>query len=125
MSFTTTFWGNSEQKLFSDQVIWSSNYTAIVYFIRVDVKILEKISNEIENRYYIHKINNAYQFVGNVLTWNVIKVEKGFADLELVIQKSPDKKHIIFKTKNDICTCFKLASIKSDDLIKKIIKQFD
>jgi len=122
MSFTTTFWGNSQQQLFADEVKYHSVTTLIIAFIKVDIKLLEHISDKIENRYYIHKINNAYQFVGNVLTWNVIKVEKGFADLELVIQKSPDKKHIIFRTKNDICSCFGLTNIKSDELIKKIIK---
>ena len=122
MTSITTFWGNSEQKLFSDQVIWSSNYTAIVYFIRVDVKILEKISNESENRYYMHKINNKYQYVGKVLTWNVIKIEKGYADLELVIKQCSKNKDIVFHTKNDVCSYFGFEYIQTEDFIKKIIK---
>jgi len=122
MSSITTFWGNSEQKLFSDEVIWCSSYTAIVHFNRIHVKLLESISNEIENRYYIQKINNKYQYIGKVLSWNVIKVEKGYADLELVIKQCPKNKEIIFYTKNDVCTYFGFTYIQNEDFVKKIIK---
>jgi len=122
MSSITTFWGNSEQKIFSDEVIWTSNYTAIVHFIHIDVKLLERIRNEIENIYYIQKINNKYQYIGKVLSWNVLKVEKGYADLELVIKQCPTNKEIVFYTKNDVCSYFGFRYIQTEDFVKKIIK---
>jgi hypothetical protein len=72
-----------------------------------------------ENRYYIHKINNHYQYIGKVLAWNVIQVEKGYANLELVINQCP-KQPIIFHTKNDVCFYYGIAPIKTEDLMKKI-----
>lgn len=123
MNSVTMFWGNSEQKMFADEVKWNSINTMIIHFIRVDVLFLEKINNEIENRYYIHKINSHYQYIGNVISWNVIKIEKGFADLELVIKQCHKNKHIIFSVKNDVCSYLNLENIASEDLIKKINNQ--
>ena len=89
---TTTFWGNSKQKIY-----------------------------EVENRHYLHKYNNHYQYLGNVMSWNVIKVENGFVDLELVIKISLKYKNILFRTKNDVCASFGLPSIAPSNLVKKII----
>jgi hypothetical protein len=117
----TTFWGNSKQKMYSDEIKWCSANTMIVHFIKVDVSYLEVISKEVENRHYIHKINHHYQYLGNVMNWNVIKVEKGFVDLELVIKVSLQYKNVLFRTKNDVCASFGLPSIAPSNLVKKII----
>jgi hypothetical protein len=120
MSSATTFWGNYGQKMYSDEVKWCSPNTMIVHFNRVDVHFLSKINLEMENRYYIHKVNNHYQYIGKVLAWNVIQVEKGYANLELVINQCPKQQPILFHTKNDVCSYFGITPIKTEDLMKKI-----
>ena len=117
----TTFWGNSNQKMYSDEIKWCSANTMIVHFIKVDVSYLETISKDVENRHYIHKMNGHYQYLGNVMSWNIIKVQNGFVDLELVIKISLQYKNILFRTKNDVCSSFGLSPISPSNLVKKII----
>jgi hypothetical protein len=117
----TTFWGNSKQKIYADEIKWCSANTMIVHFTKIDVSYLETISQEVENRHYLHKYNNHYQYLGNVMSWNVIKIENGFVDLELVIKISLKYKNILFRTKNDVCASFGLPSIAPSNLVKKII----
>ena len=117
----TTFWGNYEQKMYSDEVKWCSDNTMIVHFNHVDLKLLENINSEIENCYYLHKVQGHYQYVGKVLTCNVIQIEKGFAVLELVIkQRQNQSQPILFHTKNDVCSYYKIAPIPPEEWMNKI-----
>ena len=67
-------------------------------------------------------MNGHYQYLGNVMSWNIIKVQNGFVDLELVIKISLQYKNILFRTKNDVCSSFGLSPISPSNLVKKIIK---
>jgi hypothetical protein len=120
MNSSTTFWGNYQQKMYSDEVKWYSKNTLIVQFNKVDVTLLNKICSEIENRYYVHKTDNHYQFIGKVISWNIIQMEKGFANLELVINQCPNQQSILFHTKNDVCSYLGISMIKTQDWMKKI-----
>jgi hypothetical protein len=57
-----------------------------------------------------------------MLSWNTIRIDKGFYDLELVVNISSKNKNIFFKTKNDVCSFLGINLIKNENLIKKIIK---
>jgi len=119
MSTATTFWGNYMQKMYCDEIKWSSPNTMIVHFNRVDIKLLENIHMENEKRHYLHKVKNQYQYVGQILTWNIIQVENGFVNLELVINRCPTHS-ILFHTKNDVCSYYGIPTISPENWMNKI-----